>query len=155
MSLLKKLFLGALVMGGVSSTANSAAYGQPDMYVVMFRADWCAPCKVVEPNLQQARRLLSDNKIEYLNIDISNPVLSEAGAHRAFDRNIVPQYNKWLGVTGFAAIIDADTKRTLGCVNISYDSNSMAMHIRNLKTFAVANRTSNDATCPAANNIRR
>jgi len=155
MSLFKKTMMCAALLLGTASTANSAAYGQPDMYVVMFRADWCAPCKVVEPNLKQAQRILGDNRIEYLNIDISNPTLSEAGAHRAFDRNIVPQYNKWLGVTGFAAIIDADTKRTLGCVNISYDSNSMAMHIRNLKSYAVANQNSNDVTCPAANNIRR
>ena len=45
---------------------------------------------------------------EYVNIDISNPTVSEYSAHQAFDYNIVPQYNSWLGVTGFAAIIDAD-----------------------------------------------
>lgn len=141
---------------GVTSSANSAGYNAPnpnaEMYVVMFRADWCAPCKVVEPNIQKALNSLRDSSIEYVTIDISNPGLSEIGAHASFDRNIVNQYNRWLGVTGFAAIIDADTKSTLGCVNMLYDAQSMTTHIRNLKTYAVANQPSFDVTCPEANN---
>ena len=124
----------------------------PEMYVVMYRADWCPPCKVVEPALDQALSTLRDPAIEYVEIDISNPGLSEIGAHAAFDRQIVPQYNKWLGLTGFAAIIDATNKQTLGCVNMLYDSASMATHIRNLKTYAMQDAQSLDLTCPEANN---
>lgn len=145
---------------GFAALALSAAYAlpsaamgpTPDVYVVMFKADWCAPCKVVEPNLQQALSILRDPRVEYLEIDISNPGLSEIGAHKAFDRNIVAQYNSWLGVTGFAAVIDGDTKQTLGCINMLYDASSAATHIRNLKTFAVANQPSFDLTCPEPNN---
>jgi hypothetical protein len=57
-----------------------------------------------------------------------------------------------LGVTGFAAIVDGDTKQTLGCLNMSYDTQSMAMHIRNLQSVAQRNQPSFDITCPAANN---
>jgi len=148
-----KSTLAAIAMTlGLGSSANSALQNNPDIYVVMFRADWCSPCKVVEPNIQQALNTLRDPKIEYVNIDISNPGLSEIGAHAAFDRNIVSQYNRWLGVTGFAAIIDADTKTTLGCVNMLYDAKSMTTHIRNLKTYAIANQPSFDVTCPEPNN---
>lgn len=134
---------------GVSSTANSMAK-TPDVYVVMFRADWCAPCKIVEPALAQALNTLRDPGIEYVNIDISSGN-GDLNAHTVFDRGIVKQYNSWMGVTGFAAIIDGDTKRTLGCVNMTYDTESMAMHIKNLKTYAVANAESFDITCPGPN----
>jgi len=149
-------FKTALISLSLALIAASTAHAQmmirtPDVYVVMFKADWCAPCKVVEPNLEKALGILNDPNIEYLEIDISNPGLSEIGAHKAFDRNIVPQYNSWLGVTGFAAIIDGDTKQTLGCVNMLYDAQSAATHIRNLKTFAVANQPSFDLTCPEPN----
>ncbi|WP_371397881.1 thioredoxin family protein [Fretibacter rubidus] len=146
-----KIALAALTLSTVSMGAHAQMQRAPDIYVVMFKADWCAPCKVVEPNLAKALNQLRDPGIEYLEIDISNPGLSEIGAHKAFDRNIVPQYNSWLGVTGFAAIIDGDTKQTLGCVNMLYDANSAATHIRNLKTFAVANQPSFDLTCPEPN----
>jgi len=148
-----KSTLAAIAMTlGLGSSANSASFNTPDIYVVMFKADWCAPCKVVEPNLHKALNSLGDNRVELVNIDISNPGLSEIGAHAAFDRNIVNQYNRWLGVTGFAAIIDGDTKTTLGCVNMLYDAESMATHIRNLKTYAIANQPSFDVTCPEPNN---
>ena len=131
---------------------QASAQSHPELYVVMFRADWCPPCKIVEPNINQALYNLRDQSIEYVTIDITTPSISEISAHRAFDRNIVPQYNRWLGVTGFAAIIDATTKQTLGCVNLKYSQQAMATHIRNLKTYAVRDQAPLDFTCPAPNN---
>ena len=131
---------------------QAAAQSSTELYVVMFRADWCAPCKIVEPNMNQALNNLRDPSIEYVTIDITTPSISEVSAHRAFDRNIVPQYNSWLGVTGFAAIIDATTKQTLGCVNLKYSPQDMATHVRNLKTYAVQDQAPLDFTCPAPNN---
>jgi len=150
---MKKAFKTAIVATalalGLGSTANSMT-PTPDVYVVMFRADWCGPCKIVEPALNQALTSLRDPGIEYVNIDISSGN-GDLNAHTVFDRGLVPQYNSWMGVTGFAAIIDGDTKRTLGCVNMTYDAESMAMHIKNLKTYAVANAESFDITCPESN----
>lgn len=146
---LAKISLLSLV--GLTSSGFAYANTNPDMYVVMFRADWCGPCKVVEPKLDKALRTLADPTIEYVTIDITNPERSEISAHRAFDRNIVPQYNSWMGVTGFAAIIDADTKQTLGCINMVYDTGSMTMHIKNLKTYAVSNQPVQEVLCPEPN----
>jgi thiol-disulfide isomerase/thioredoxin len=150
--------LAVTVLPAISTSAQTyqpvmtqPALTQPAMYVVMFRADWCAPCKVVEPNLIQARDMLRDPSVEYLTFDITDPARSEISAHHAFDRELVPQYNSWMGVTGFAAIIDGDTKRTLGCVNMLYDAASTAKHISNLKTYAVSNQPSTDFTCPEPN----
>jgi len=149
-TILKTGLAAAALALGTTSVANSYQ-PTPDVYVVMFRADWCSPCKIVEPNIQQALQMLGDPKIEYVNIDITDPGRSEVSAHAAFDREIVPQYNDWMGVTGFAAIIDGDTKTTLGCINMLYDAPSMATHIKNLKTYAVANQPNFDITCPAPN----
>ncbi len=147
------IFIAPLLAFTLVSLAN--AQQRPDMYVVMFRADWCGPCKIVEPNLKNALSILRDPSIEAVTIDITNSYVSEISAHAAFDRNIVRQYNEWMGVTGFAAIIDADTKNTLGCVNMTYDAQTMARHIKNLKTFALANQTTFDMTCPAPNDVYR
>ena len=146
-----KSSLAALALTiGISSGANAYQTQTPDIYVVMFRADYCAPCKVVEPALDQALRSLADPRIEYVYIDIGAGN-GERNAHTVFDRGIVQQYNQWLGVTGFAAIVDGDTKQTLGCLNMTYDSQSMAMHIRNLQSVAQKNQPSFDITCPAVN----
>lgn len=148
---LKKTILMTSLVLGLSSV--SAAY-QPaentDIYVVMFRADWCAPCKVVEPRLEAALATLRDPKIEYINIDISGGN-GDWNANTVFDKQIVPQYNMWMGVTGFAAIIDADTKETLGCINMTYNTDAMTLHLSNLKRLAQKNQSNFDLTCPEAN----
>ena len=154
LSTLKALFGAALFStAGIAAYSGTAhAYGPtPDVYVVMFTADWCAPCRIVEPRLNQALLTLNDPGIEYVSIDISKGN-GDLNAHAVFDRGLVSQYNTWLGVTGFAAIVDGDTKKTLGCVNLTYDTQSMTAHIANLKTFALSNAPTFDVTCPAPNN---
>jgi len=136
---------------GMSSFTQAYQVPTPDVYVVMFRAEYCAPCKIVEPALNQALNTLADSRIEYVHIDIGAGN-GERNAHLVFDRGLVQQYNMWLGVTGFAAIVDGDTKQTLGCINMTYDAGSMAMHIRNLQGAAQQNQPSFDLTCPEANN---
>lgn len=137
----------ALVLSQFPANAQT----QPEIYVVMFHADWCGPCKVVEPQLARALSSLNDPQIRFEQIDITTPRTSENSAMMAFDRGIVRQYNQWFGVTGFAAVIDASTKQTLGCVNMAYNANAMRNHIRNLKTYAVANQPVANTTCPQPN----
>lgn len=153
-SILATVSLGLITTVGIASTTQAQSYrtvnAVPDIYVVMFRADWCAPCKVVEPRLNEALRTLGDSRIEYVNIDISNNQ-GAWNANAVFDRGIVEQYNRWMGITGFAAVIDGDTKRTLGCLNINYDTGAMTTHIRNLQNQAQRNLQSFDITCPASN----
>ena len=149
--LIKPVLSALAITLGSTSLANAYQTTTPDVYVVMFRADYCAPCKVVEPALNQALNSLSDPRVEYVHIDIGAGN-GERNAHTVFDRGLVQQYNMWLGVTGFAAIVDGDTKKTLGCVNMQYDAGSMAMHIRNLQAKAQRNESSFDLTCPEANN---
>jgi thiol-disulfide isomerase/thioredoxin len=153
-SIMATAALGLLTSVSVSSTTQAQSYrtvnAVPDIYVVMFRADWCAPCKVVEPRLSVALSNLHDSRIEFVSIDISNNQGSW-NANAVFDRGIVEQYNRWMGVTGFAAVIDGDTKQTLGCLNINYDAGAMATHIRNLQGQAQRNQQTFDVTCPASN----
>lgn len=150
---MKLIFLPLLLLLSIGLTAQFATQAQqrPVMYVVMFRADWCGPCKIVEPNLDRALRSLNDPSLEVVVIDVTDGPRIERSAHIAFDHQIAAQYNMWYGVTGFAAMIDADTKNTLGCVNMMYDAATMANHIKNLKTYAIANQQSYDITCPAPN----
>lgn len=146
----KTAFAALALTLGMGSFTQAYQGVTPDVYVVMFRADYCAPCKVVEPALNQALNNLADPRIEYVHIDIGAGN-GERNAHIVFDRGLVQQYNMWLGVTGFAAIIDGDTKQTLGCINMTYDAGSMTMHIRNLQAAAQQNQARFDLTCPQAN----
>ena len=152
----KAALAAAVTLMGLSLTsqpieARVYTVNTPDIYVMMFRADWCAPCKIVEPRLKNVLNGFNDPRIEYVNIDLGNGN-GRFNAHQVFDRGLVQQYNTWLGVTGFAAIVDGDTKQTIGCVNMTYDDASMRKHIANLRANAKRNVATFDVTCPAANN---
>jgi len=84
----------------------------------------------------------------------------EKGAHDAFDRDIVPVFNQWVGLPGFAAVVDAKSKRVIGCVNSSFDANEMAREIRQMASKAQgsaymsnASVSSKTTRCPAAHNV--
>ena len=103
---------------------------------------------------------ISGISAEEVVIDTSTAAKWEKGAHEAFDRDIVPIFNKWVGLPGFAAIVDANSKRVIGCVNSKFDSNEMAREIRKMASRAqgsaylskasVSTKTTN---CPAAHNV--
>jgi len=82
------------------------------------------------------------------------------GAHEAFDRDIVPVFNQWVGLPGFAAVVDAKSKRVIGCVNSTFDANEMAREIRQMASKAQgsaylsnASVSSKTTRCPAAHNV--
>ncbi len=153
---MKKL-TALLSMAAVGLTAFSAqALDRPDVLVVKFRANDCATCVNMEANLDQAMAMVGSPKAKIVKIDTSDSLHWEVSANRAFDANIVPQYNKWAGLTGFVAVIDRQSRRTLGCFKASDDSYKMANFIKSTVHIpydrTVANRPE-QFKCPAAHNV--
>ena len=141
----------ALLLGlGAPAFATS-----PDIYVVNFRKDASVESQKLDNSLTSALPLVGDD-VEHVVIDTSNAAKWEKGAHEAFDRDIVPIFNKWVGLPGFAAVVDAKTKRVIGCVNGQYDAIEMAEEIRKMKTRASglskASIRSKTTNCPPAFN---
>jgi len=138
---------------GASAFANS-----PDVYVVKFRQDGNAQSQQLENELNVAMAMV--NNVEEVIIDTSNPAKWEKSAHEAFDRDIVPVFNKWVGLPGFAAVVDANSKRVIGCVNGTFSSSEMANEIQKMasrasgKAFMSQASTGSKSTqCPAAHNV--
>ena len=146
--------LGTAVLCATATFANAAE--RPDIYVVKFRADDCANCAVMENKLDNAMNMVRSSKVELVTIDTSNALKWEVSAHTAFDRNITKQYNKWVGLTGFTAVIDRQSGRTLGCLDDNEDVYKSANYIKAAAGLphdqAVSNR-STQFRCPAAHNV--
>ena len=152
---MKKLsaLLGAAI---VSMTAANAYASDADVYVVKFRSNDCQTCAVMESQVATALNMVRSAKVEEVTIDSSNALKWEVSAHTAFDHNIVPQFNKWVGLTGFTAVVDAKTQRTLGCFNDRTDVYKSTNFIKKAAGLpydrAIANRPS-EFTCPPVHNV--
>ncbi len=146
----------------ISAVALTSAFGATafasDVYVVNFRQDDNAESQLLEAQLLSA--LSTVGNAEHVVIDTSNAAKWEKSAHEAFDRDIVPVFNKWVGLPGFAAIVDAKTKRVMGCVNGTFSSSEMAEEINKMASRASgqafmsrASTRTKTTQCPAAHNV--
>jgi len=156
---MKKLtsFLTALVV--TTAFSGSAFATSPDAYIVNFRNDNDPNSQALDGALASAMALSGAN-IEEVVIDTSTAAKWEKGAHEAFDRDIVPVFNKWVGLPGFAVIVNAKTKRVMCCVNSTFSSSEMANEIRKMASRATgsaylsnASVRSKTTSCPAAHNV--
>jgi len=133
---------------GANAFANS-----PDIYVVNFRSDKNAESQKLDRELSAALSMVGN--AEHVVIDTSNAAKWEKSAHEAFDRDIVPVFNKWVGLPGFAAIVDARSKRVMGCVNGGFSSVEIANEIRKMSAqsnnrayLSKASTSSKSTNCP-------
>lgn len=147
----------------ISGLAITAAFGSSafatDVYVVNFRNATDTNSQQLDGQLASALAI-SGISAEEVIIDTSTAAKWEKGAHEAFDRDIVPVFNKWVGLPGFAAVVDAKTKRVIGCVNSKFDANEMANEIRSMASKAQgsaylsrASINTKTTSCPAAHNV--
>ncbi len=146
--------LSTALLGIVAATAHAAE--RPDIYVVKFRAHDCATCNLMESQLDTAMNMVRSSKVELVTIDTTHLLQWEKSAHTAFDRDIVPQFNKWVGLTGFVAVIDRHSRRTIGCVSDKQDAYKMANLIKSAAGLPHDQKISNRTTrykCPPAHNV--
>lgn len=157
----------------VEQQARPALRGKPDCYVVNFRNDKNADSQKLDEKLPIAMTN-SGMKLEEIVIGTSSAAKWEKGAHNAFDYDIVPVFNKWVGLDGFVAVVDARSKRVLGCLGSQLDVPKLTENIRKLcskaggaaylsnagyehsanQTYIIKTSTGINITrCPAAHNV--
>ena len=139
--------------------ASAYAASSPDVYVVNFRNNNDAQSQRLDSALASAVPMAGVNAKEVV-IDTSNAAKWEKGAYDAFDYDIVPIFNKWVGLPGFAAVVDAKSKRVLGCVNPSFEPREIAQELRKMTAQAKGQAYMSNASvggkttrCPAPHNV--
>ncbi len=140
----------------VTSALSANAASNPDIYVVKFRSNDCAQCGQLESQLSTALTMVASSRVEEVTIDTSNGLKWQVSAHTAFDHNIVPQFNDWVGLTGFAAVIDSKTGTTIGCVSNKDDAYKMANFIKSAARLPHDRNVTNRAaqfSCPPVYNV--
>ena len=153
-------FSSVIAMAAFAAALSADAFAtSPDVYVVNFRNDKNTESQVLDSQLTSALAQVGGSAEEVV-IDTSTAAKWEKGAHEAFDRDIVPVFNQWVGLPGFAAIVDANTKSVIGCVNGKFSSSEMAREIQKMTSrsqgSAYLSRASiggKTTQCPPAHNI--
>jgi hypothetical protein len=153
-----KLKTAAALSALMSIAIAAPAFASPDVYVVNFRNAQDVNSQQLDNQLASGLAMAGVNAEEVV-IDTSTAAKWEKGAHEAFDRDIVPVFNQWVGLPGFAAVVDANTKRVIGCVNSTFRAQEIAAELRKMASTAQgqaymsrASVSAKTTRCPAPHN---
>jgi len=124
----------AAVPMALSLMVAAPAFASPDVYLVNFRHAKNTQSQQLDSQLPTAIALAKINAEEVI-IDTTTAAKWEKSAHDAFNRNIIPVFNKWVGLPGFVAVVDAKSKTVIGCIDATRTASDMAL---DMKTMAGA-----------------
>ncbi|MEL6831126.1 MAG: thioredoxin domain-containing protein [Pseudomonadota bacterium] len=113
-----------------------SAWADPQVRVLVFTADWCTTCRVLDPRIERSIRAADLNQIVLSKFDLTDARPSSVSM---IDDHHLDQAEHWMvtdiwqqyqGRTGFAVLAAIDTGEALGCLSPGMDASSMEHRLR-------------------------
>ncbi len=122
------LFL-ALTVAPQLAAADSS---EPEVYGVLFYADWCGSCKVLDPAIQKARGQsdLDNEPVLFIRLDLTDATRRYQAGLMANALGLSEFYDKNAGATGFLLLVDAESKEVIKRLTKTMDARSIAEEVR-------------------------
>lgn len=122
----------ALMLPVAAAGADQSEAGQPKLYSILFYADWCPSCKILDPKLEQARvkAELDQKPVLFVRFDLTNAdttAQSELLAERLGLSRILAQN---AGRTGYAMLVDAETGAPVSTFTRRMSDDAIGMAIK-------------------------
>lgn len=119
--MVQAVFPSAVAAGSMSPSTSAELL----VNVVLFRADWCANCHILEPVLEQAMEQIGDTPVELVVLDFTNAQKWDQAIEVALDHNVVKVYNAYAGLTGLVVMTVASTGERIDCFNRTFSAPAM------------------------------
>ena len=86
---------------------------KPKVVGVLFYADWCASCKVLDPKLDKVKKQFTDQPIYFTRVDMTDDCTKKQSGMLAEWVGLGEIYREHASKTGFMLLIDPQTKKVL------------------------------------------
>lgn len=100
----------ALALG----TAAFAQSAKPKVIGVLFYADWCGSCKVLDPKIEAVKTEFAGQPVLFTRMDFTNDFSKEQSDLLAAALGLGSAYSAQARKTGFMLLIDVETKEERG-----------------------------------------
>lgn len=104
MRLLSIFLLGALF----TLSFPAISHAKDDIVSVLFYADWCGSCKILDPKVEEARESDAAKDIKFVVFDMTDRNSIKNSQQIAEDQNLKPLLQKYGAATGFMVIYNRD-----------------------------------------------
>lgn len=86
----------------------------PDVYAVVFHADWCGLCRVLDPKVREVWPSFADAPLQMVTLDFTDQTTTKAAAALAAEHGLEDIYAAEAGRTGFIVLVDAASGEEVG-----------------------------------------
>ena len=110
---LLKTTLATVTLIGITGLATAAEPVEPKVVGLMFFADTCASCKVLDPKIQAVKGEFVAQPILFATFDHSNDATKAQAAMLAAALGVGDIYKAQEKASGFLILVDAKTKQPI------------------------------------------
>jgi len=135
--LLTVITLTLALLAPLAPLAN-AIEQKPEVLGVLFYADWCGSCKVLDPIIKKARGKadLDNDAILFVRLDLTDATQRHQSALMAHTLGLSDFYNKNGGATGFMLLVNAETKEVITRLTKNMNATEITKQVRNAIALA-------------------
>ena len=114
-------FFSLLILVPFSATQAEETV-TPKLYGVLFYADWCSSCAILEPSVEEAKTIgnFSPEDIQFIKFDLSNAETNKEAISVADTYGLSNLLGSNLGRTGYMAIVSSDEVDVLSRITKKY-----------------------------------
>lgn len=122
--MMSRLFATLAIAMTMVPTLAIAETEQPEVLGVLFYADWCGSCKVLDPAIQKARGKsdLDNAPVLFVRLDLTDATRRYQASLMASALGLGDFYEKNAGATGFMLLVDAETKEVISRLTKTMDA---------------------------------
>ncbi|MDJ0917996.1 MAG: thioredoxin domain-containing protein [Woeseiaceae bacterium] len=121
----------ALILTALPIAAISKEADKPEVLAVLFYADWCGSCKILDPEVTKARSEadLDRQPVVFVRLDLTDETTRYQAGLLASSLGLEEVYADYGSGTGFMLLVDADSKAVLATLRKSMDAAVIADQI--------------------------
>ncbi len=97
----------------------------PQIIVAKFYADWCGSCKIMQPALETFLDATADEPVLYVHFDLTDETTRQKSAYLAHTLGLSEIYKDHAAKTGYALLVDAQTRAVHGRLGKEMDKDAM------------------------------
>ena len=110
---IRRTLLIAALLGTLTSQAFGLKTEKPEVISLLFYADYCGSCKVLDPKVEVVKEALSTEPILFIKLDHSSDETTNQAALLMDAIGMNDVYEAEKKSSGFMLVVDANTKEVI------------------------------------------